>query len=105
MACRFPGAQNVNQYWRLLMEPRAQFSAVPDARWRRAGLLSDDVRDASSVYTDTMALLRDVGHFDAEHYGVPPRRCQVAGSSAPTADRPGARGDPGRGVGGRRLRP
>ncbi|WDG27654.1 aminotransferase class I/II-fold pyridoxal phosphate-dependent enzyme [Streptomyces sp. CA-278952] len=76
MACRFPGAQNVNQYWRLLMEPRAQFSAVPDARWRRAGLLSDDVRDASSVYTDTMALLRDVGHFDAEHYGVPPRRAR-----------------------------
>ncbi|MGW3298321.1 aminotransferase class I/II-fold pyridoxal phosphate-dependent enzyme [Streptomyces rubiginosohelvolus] len=76
MACRFPGALNVNQYWRLLMDPRAQFGRVPDTRWRRAALFSDDPRDASAAYTDTMALLPDVGHFDAEHYGVPPRRAR-----------------------------
>ncbi|MFH8884137.1 aminotransferase class I/II-fold pyridoxal phosphate-dependent enzyme [Streptomyces californicus] len=76
MACRFPGALNVNQYWRLLTAPRAQFGTVPDTRWRRAALFSDDPRDASAAYTDTMALLPDVGHFDAEHYGVPPRRAR-----------------------------
>ncbi|MFE9461070.1 aminotransferase class I/II-fold pyridoxal phosphate-dependent enzyme [Streptomyces californicus] len=76
MACRFPGALNVNQYWRLLMAPRPQFGTVPDTRWRRAALFSDDPRDASAAYTDTMALLPDVGHFDAEHYGVPPRRAR-----------------------------
>lgn len=74
MSCRFPGAPNVNQYWRLLTSPRAQFSTVPDSRWRIAAFLGDNFRDASSVYTDTMALLPDVGHFDATHYGIPPRR-------------------------------
>nr|WP_308295365.1 aminotransferase class I/II-fold pyridoxal phosphate-dependent enzyme [Streptomyces sp. PSAA01] len=76
MACRFPGARNINQYWRLLTEPRAQFTAVPDSRWRTATFLSDNLRDTSSAYTDTMALLPDVGHFDAAHYGIPPRRAK-----------------------------
>nr|WP_189549614.1 aminotransferase class I/II-fold pyridoxal phosphate-dependent enzyme [Streptomyces lavendofoliae] len=74
MSCRFPGARDLHQYWRLLMDPRAQFSAVPDTRWRGAAFLSDNFRDPSSVYTNTMALLPDVGHFDAAHYNIPPRR-------------------------------
>ncbi len=77
MACRFPGAPNVNQYWRLLTDPRPQFSTVPDTRWRGAAFRSDDFRDASAAYTDTMALLPDVGHFDAAHYGIPPRRARA----------------------------
>ncbi|MER6127636.1 aminotransferase class I/II-fold pyridoxal phosphate-dependent enzyme [Streptomyces sp. NPDC001795] len=77
MACRFPGALNVNQYWRLLTAPQTQFSTVPDSRWRTATFLSDNLRDANSAYTDTMALLPDVGHFDAVHYGIPPRRAKA----------------------------
>ncbi|MGW1376053.1 aminotransferase class I/II-fold pyridoxal phosphate-dependent enzyme [Streptomyces sp. NPDC002446] len=76
MSCRFPGAPNVNAYWRLLTDPQAQFSTVPDSRWRSAAFLSDNFRDASAAYTDTMALLPDVGHFDAVHYGIPPRRAR-----------------------------
>ncbi|MET9604199.1 aminotransferase class I/II-fold pyridoxal phosphate-dependent enzyme [Streptomyces sp. NPDC006512] len=76
MACRFPGARDLNQYWRLLTAPQAQFSTVPDARWRSAAFLSDDFRDSSATYADTMALLPDVGHFDAAHYGIPPRRAK-----------------------------
>ncbi|MFJ3881145.1 aminotransferase class I/II-fold pyridoxal phosphate-dependent enzyme [Streptomyces sp. NPDC090077] len=77
MACRFPGARDVNQYWRLLTDPRPQFSRVPDARWRSAAFLSDDFRDTSAAYTDTMALLPDVDRFDAAHYGIPPRRARA----------------------------
>ncbi|MFG2284530.1 aminotransferase class I/II-fold pyridoxal phosphate-dependent enzyme [Streptomyces sp. NPDC048595] len=76
MACRFPGARDVNQYWRLLTAPRPQFSPVPDSRWHSATFLSDNFREASAAYTDTMALLPDVGHFDAAHYGIPPRRAR-----------------------------
>ncbi|WP_406211113.1 aminotransferase class I/II-fold pyridoxal phosphate-dependent enzyme [Kitasatospora sp. NBC_01560] len=76
MSCRFPGARNVNQYWQLLTDPSPQFTSVPDTRWRSAAFLSDNFRDAASAYTDTMALLPDVGHFDATHYGIPPRRAR-----------------------------
>ncbi|WP_435885883.1 aminotransferase class I/II-fold pyridoxal phosphate-dependent enzyme [Streptomyces erythrochromogenes] len=74
MACRFPGARNLNEYWRLLTAPRPQFSTIPDTRWRSAAFLTGDFRDTSSTYTDTMALLPQPGHFDAAHYGIPPRR-------------------------------
>ncbi|MFE1553740.1 aminotransferase class I/II-fold pyridoxal phosphate-dependent enzyme [Streptomyces sp. NPDC058734] len=77
MACRFPGARDVNQYWRLLTDPQPQFSGIPDSRWRAAAFLSDDFRDTSAAYTDTMALLPDVDRFDAAHYGIPPRRARA----------------------------
>lgn len=67
----------MNQYWRLLTDPQAQFAAVPDTRWRTGAFHSDNFRDRTSVYTDTMALLPDVGHFDALHYGIPPRRARA----------------------------
>ncbi|MER5642252.1 aminotransferase class I/II-fold pyridoxal phosphate-dependent enzyme [Kitasatospora sp. NPDC002227] len=76
MACRFPGARDLNQYWRLLTDPAPQFAAVPDSRWRAAAFRSDNFRDAAAGYTDTMALLPEVGHFDAAHYGIPPRRAR-----------------------------
>lgn len=79
MACRFPGARNANQYWQLITAPQAQFSTLPDSRWRSAAFLGDDFRDASSTYTDTMALLPDVGQPDAVHYGIPPRRARPMG--------------------------
>ncbi|GAA0266364.1 hypothetical protein GCM10010302_00200 [Streptomyces polychromogenes] len=77
MACRFPGARNLNEYWRLLTDPHAQFGRVPDSRWRADAFLSDDFRDTSAAYTDTMALLPDVDLFDAAHYGIPPRRAKA----------------------------
>ncbi len=67
----------MNQYWRLLTAAEPQFAAVPDTRWRGAAFLSDSLRDTSAAYTDTMALLPDVGHFDAAHYGIPPRRARA----------------------------
>ncbi|MFE3175031.1 aminotransferase class I/II-fold pyridoxal phosphate-dependent enzyme [Amycolatopsis sp. NPDC059090] len=76
MGCRFPGARNVNEYWDLLSEPKPQFRRVPDSRWRREAFYNDDFRDSGAVYSDRMALLEDVGDFDAGHYKIPPRRAK-----------------------------
>ncbi|WP_432846788.1 aminotransferase class I/II-fold pyridoxal phosphate-dependent enzyme [Amycolatopsis sp. CA-161197] len=66
----------MNEYWDLLSEPKPQFRTVPDSRWRRDSFYNDDFRDTSAAYSDKMALLDDVGHFDAGHYGIPPRRAK-----------------------------
>ncbi|QYN22336.1 aminotransferase class I/II-fold pyridoxal phosphate-dependent enzyme [Amycolatopsis sp. DSM 110486] len=76
IGCRFPGARNVNEYWDLLSEPKPQFRTVPDSRWCRDSFYNDDFRDTSAAYSDKMALLDDVGDFDAGHYGIPPRRAK-----------------------------
>lgn len=72
----FSGARNVNEYWDLLSEPKPQFRRVPDSRWRREAFFNDDFRDSTAVYSDRMALLEDVGDFDAGHYKIPPRRAK-----------------------------
>ncbi|WIX82491.1 aminotransferase class I/II-fold pyridoxal phosphate-dependent enzyme [Amycolatopsis carbonis] len=66
----------MNEYWDLLSEPKPQFRTVPDSRWRRGSFYNDDFRDISAAYSDKMALLDDVGHFDAGNYGIPPRRAK-----------------------------
>jgi hypothetical protein len=33
MACRFPGAPNLDEYWRLIREGRSAVSEVPADRW------------------------------------------------------------------------
>jgi 7-keto-8-aminopelargonate synthetase-like enzyme/3-oxoacyl-(acyl-carrier-protein) synthase len=76
MGCRFPGARNVNDYWRLLANPRPQFRPIPEARWRHSAFLDDGSSDPYAAYTDTMAILPDVGMFDAAHYQIPPRRAR-----------------------------
>ncbi|SDW77319.1 8-amino-7-oxononanoate synthase [Amycolatopsis xylanica] len=74
MACRFPGARDVNDYWNLLKDPKPQFATVPHSRWRPESFAGDD---QYSSCTDRMAALPDVGFFDAEHYGIPPRRARM----------------------------
>jgi polyketide synthase PksN len=46
MSCRFPGAPNVDEYWRLLVEGRSALRRVPPERWgyatdHHAGVLDD----------------------------------------------------------------
>ncbi|WP_064201988.1 non-ribosomal peptide synthetase [Brevibacillus brevis] len=46
LSCRFPGARNVEEYWKLLAEGRSAIGAVPKERWGyensyHAGLLDD----------------------------------------------------------------
>ena len=48
LSCRFPGANTVDEFWRLLAEGRSAIRAVPKERWvgsqkRFAGLLDDKV--------------------------------------------------------------
>ncbi|MCX8128559.1 MAG: KR domain-containing protein [Clostridia bacterium] len=33
LSCRFPGAENLDEYWNLLSEGRSAISSVPDERW------------------------------------------------------------------------
>ena len=76
MGCRFPGAPNVNEYWRLLCDPQPQFGAIPDSRWRHGSFRNADTRDPYAAYTGAMAIMPDVDMFDAAHYGIPPQRAR-----------------------------
>jgi 8-amino-7-oxononanoate synthase len=78
MACRFPGAENLDEYWNMIRSGRVATGPVSPQRWRHAWLYAaDDPRAADFAYTDIVAHLPDVDSFPVEHYALAPRRLEV----------------------------
>jgi acyl transferase domain-containing protein/acyl-CoA synthetase (AMP-forming)/AMP-acid ligase II/acyl carrier protein len=67
MSCRFPGANNPEQFWRLLRDGVDAIRQVPPARWdaRKWG------KAAWGGFIDT------VDQFDPEFFGVSPREAEM----------------------------
>src|SRR6516162_5528850 len=74
MACRFPGAENLGEYWDLIRAGRVATAPVSPRRWRHA---AGDPRAADFAYTDIVAHLPEVDSFPAGHYALAPRRLEV----------------------------
>ncbi|OEV29388.1 type-I PKS [Streptomyces nanshensis] len=78
MSCRFPGASNPSEFWKLLVNAEPQFDAVPEGRWDHSvWYRPGEFRQPHSAYTDQVAFLEEVDHFAPAHYGVPPRRART----------------------------
>ncbi|RAG86002.1 type-I PKS [Streptacidiphilus pinicola] len=77
MSCRFPGARNLQEYWRLLLGGQRQFRSVPAERWDHAEYFDPtDKRGSKASYTDKIAVIDEVDQFDAAHFRMSPRRVQ-----------------------------
>ncbi|HZE50408.1 MAG TPA: beta-ketoacyl synthase N-terminal-like domain-containing protein, partial [Jatrophihabitantaceae bacterium] len=75
LACRFPGAADVEQYWRMILRAERQFRAIPPDRWRHETFHDPhNRRSPHTAYTDQVAFLDDVERFATVHYNIPPRR-------------------------------
>ncbi|WP_261561945.1 type I polyketide synthase, partial [Frankia tisae] len=68
MAGRFPGAPDVDSFWRLLVDRGDAIRPVPADRWDRTAQL-----DPEKVIQDVGGFLDDVGDFDATFFGISPR--------------------------------
>ncbi|MEY9872142.1 acyl transferase domain-containing protein [Streptacidiphilus sp. MAP12-33] len=78
LGCRFPGARNPQEYWRVLLAAERQFGPVPAERWDHAAYFDpDDRRGSKASYTDRIAVLDGVDQFDAAHFRISPRRVQT----------------------------
>ena len=72
MACRYPGATTVEDYWDLLRESRSGVVEVPAARWNVDDYYNADRRVAGGVYTRHGSFLSDIAGWDAEFFGASP---------------------------------
>jgi 8-amino-7-oxononanoate synthase len=77
MGCRFAGAQDLQQYWRLVKAGENAFGPVPENRWDSDAFFSQSNRDADRSTSPTGAFIEDVRSFPALHLGIPPRRVEV----------------------------
>ncbi|MEQ9335550.1 type I polyketide synthase [Thalassobaculum sp.] len=73
MACRFPGAPDLESYWRLLDEGRDAISEVPRERWDVDALYDPDPDAPGKMNSRWGGFVDGVDRFDAGFFGISPR--------------------------------
>jgi acyl transferase domain-containing protein len=65
MSCKFPGSENVEEYWDLMVNGKDAIRKVPEGRWEKC----------EPEYKDTFGgfLKSAVDEFDANFFGISPR--------------------------------
>jgi acyl transferase domain-containing protein len=72
MACRLPGARDVDAYWQLLCEGRSAVREIPEERWDYRQLYAEEAR--APRY---MGVLEDAALFDAEFFHISAREARL----------------------------
>src|SRR6266545_3868772 len=72
IACRFPGAQDVEAFWQLLREGREAVGGVPRARWDVDAYFDPDPQRTGHMYTRRMGTIEGVDAFDASFFRTAP---------------------------------
>jgi acyl transferase domain-containing protein/glutamate-1-semialdehyde aminotransferase len=70
MACRFPGCDDINGFWNLLVNGEHAISEVPASRWSADSLFSSDNSVPGKMSTKWGGFLNDVSGFDAALFGI-----------------------------------
>ncbi|NUW36304.1 acyltransferase domain-containing protein [Nonomuraea sp. SMC257] len=73
MACRYPGGDTVEDFWRLLRDSANVVREVPASRWDVDAYYDPDPRATGAMYTRYGTFLDDVTGWDAEFFGLSPR--------------------------------
>ncbi len=70
MACRFPGAEDIDQFWQNLLDGVDSVREIPDDRWDTDRFFSREA-EPGKMYTREGGFLEDIGHFDAGFFNIP----------------------------------
>jgi amino acid adenylation domain-containing protein len=73
MGCRFPGAQNLQAFWKLLVDGVDAISEVTSDRWDIDELYDPEPGAPGKVVTKSGGFIKDVDKFDASFFGISPR--------------------------------
>jgi len=76
-ACRFPGASDVEEFWKLLTESRDCISEVPAERWSLEQWFDANPTAAGKINTRYGGFIKDVDLFDAGFFGIPAREAAL----------------------------
>ncbi|MFK4071134.1 beta-ketoacyl synthase N-terminal-like domain-containing protein [Streptomyces sp. NPDC029674] len=72
MACRFPGAEDTEAYWRLVRDGGDAIVEVPADRWDAAALYDPELRTPGAISTRWGGFLPQVDGFEPEFFGIAP---------------------------------
>ncbi len=75
MACRFPGAENVQEFWENLISAKDAIKEVPNDRWD-IDELHGDILDGHNMNTRWGGFINDVSEFDADFFDITPQEAK-----------------------------
>ncbi|MDX8147107.1 SDR family NAD(P)-dependent oxidoreductase [Lentzea sp. BCCO 10_0061] len=75
MSCRFPGANNPDEFWARVQEGKEQLTVFSEDELRQAGVPEEFVANAS--YIRTTSLIDGADRFDAAFFGITPREAEL----------------------------
>ena len=73
MSCRFPGADDLGAFWRLLSEGVDAVGDIPPDRWDVDAWYDPDPDAPGKMSTRYGGFLKDIADFDAEFFGISDR--------------------------------
>src|SRR3954464_3429449 len=73
MACRFPGAPNLQAYWRLIEEGRSGVREVPPERWDADAFYDPSGETPGKMSVRWAAFIDGHDQFDPQFFGITPR--------------------------------
>lgn len=73
MSCRFPGARNLQEYWRLLESGIDAIRDVPERRWSAKAYFSPGAAKPGKTYSRWGGFIDEIELFDSAFFGMSPR--------------------------------
>lgn len=73
MACRFPGAPTLRDFWSLLIEGREGIVEIPADRWDVDAYFDADPKAPGKTNARTGGFIEHIDRFDAAFFGIAPR--------------------------------
>ncbi len=78
MACRFPGADNLSEFWTLLATGKDVIRPIPDDRWNAQALYSNNPDEMGKINALEGGFLDRLSDFDAAFFELSPRKATFA---------------------------
>jgi acyl transferase domain-containing protein len=75
MACRVPGAKNIDQFWQNLRDGVESISFFSDEEVEQAGIDPAELKNPN--YVKAGGILDDVEYFDADFFGFTPKEAEM----------------------------
>jgi acyl transferase domain-containing protein len=76
MACRFPGANNYNEFWKNLKNGVNSIKEIPPERWDINKYYSPDINEPNKSISKWCGLVDDIDKFDNKFFNISPREAE-----------------------------
>jgi len=76
MSCRFPKANNIEEFWQLLVNGENAIGPIPPGRWDIDHYYDPDPDAPGKMYVKHGGFIDHIDEFDADFFGISPREAR-----------------------------